>query len=93
MKKTQSRRTVTKDVDWVEYYDQTADIPMLLISGWYDSYAGGTIDNYLALKTEHLNGGKQLHKDITTDTKIIPLQFFGGFYDAIYSEHFLNRLG
>ena len=34
----------------------------------------GDIDNYLALKTEHLNGGKQLHKDITTDTKIIPLQ-------------------
>jgi len=34
----------------------------------------GDIDNYLALKAEHLNGGKQLHKDITTDTKIIPLQ-------------------
>jgi len=34
------------DVNWVEYYDQTADVPMLLISGWYDSYAGGTIQNY-----------------------------------------------
>ena len=34
----------------------------------------GDIDNYLVLKAEHLNGGKQLHKDITTDTKIIPLQ-------------------
>lgn len=34
------------DVNWVEYYDQTADIPMLLISGWYDSYAGGTIQNF-----------------------------------------------
>ena len=34
------------DVNWVEYYDQTADIPMLLISGWYDSYAGGTVQNY-----------------------------------------------
>lgn len=34
------------DVNWVEYYDQTADIPMLLISGWYDSYAGGTVHNY-----------------------------------------------
>lgn len=37
------------DVNWVEHYDQTADIPMLLISGWYDSYAGGTIQNYVAL--------------------------------------------
>ncbi len=34
----------------------------------------GDIDNYLALKAEHLTGGKRLHKDITTDTKIIPLQ-------------------
>ena len=34
------------DLNWVEYYDQTADIPMLLISGWYDSYAGGTVHNY-----------------------------------------------
>ena len=34
----------------------------------------GDIDNYMALKAEHLSGGKKLHKDITTDTKIIPLQ-------------------
>lgn len=34
------------DMNWVEHYDQTADIPMLLISGWYDSYAGGTVHNY-----------------------------------------------
>ena len=37
------------DVNWVEHYDETADIPMLLISGWYDSYAGGTVQNYRAL--------------------------------------------
>lgn len=37
------------DVNWVEYYDQTADIPMVLLSGWYDSYAGGTVDNFNAL--------------------------------------------
>ncbi len=39
------------DVNWVEYYDQTADIPMLLISGWYDSYAGGTVHNYNELSS------------------------------------------
>ena len=37
------------DVNWVEYYDRTLDVPMLLVSGWYDSYAGGTVDNYVAL--------------------------------------------
>lgn len=37
------------DLNWVEHYDDTADIPMLLISGWYDSYGGGTIRNYLEL--------------------------------------------
>ncbi len=39
------------DINWVEYYDQTADIPMLLISGWYDSYAGGTVHNYNELSS------------------------------------------
>lgn len=34
------------DVNWVEHYDDTIDVPMLLISGWYDSYGGGTIQNY-----------------------------------------------
>ncbi len=37
------------DINWVEHYDATADIPMLLISGWYDSYAGGTIRNFVEL--------------------------------------------
>jgi hypothetical protein len=40
------------DINWVEYYDDTIDIPILLISGWYDSYAGGTIDNYQGLSAE-----------------------------------------
>lgn len=39
------------DINWVEHYDRTADIPMLLISGWYDSYAGGTVANYTALSS------------------------------------------
>lgn len=39
------------DVNWREYYEQTADIPMFHISGWYDSYCGGTIKNYLGLSS------------------------------------------
>ncbi len=34
----------------------------------------GDIDNYLELKTEHENAGSVFHKDVTTDTKVIPLQ-------------------
>ena len=34
----------------------------------------GDIDNYLNLKAEHEQAGKQFDKRITTDTKIIPLQ-------------------
>jgi hypothetical protein len=37
------------DVNWSEHYRETSDIPMMHITGWYDSYAGGTIANYLAL--------------------------------------------
>jgi putative CocE/NonD family hydrolase len=37
------------DVNWTEHYDATADIPMMLVSGWYDSYAGGTVRNYVEL--------------------------------------------
>lgn len=47
------------DLNWVEHYDRTADIPMLLLSGWYDSYGGGTIQNYLAL-SEQLDSPVQL---------------------------------
>ena len=34
----------------------------------------GDIDNYLDLMAEHQKNGIQFHKDVTTDTKIIPLQ-------------------
>lgn len=38
------------DINWVEHFDRTADIPMLHVTGWYDSYCGGTVKNYLGLK-------------------------------------------
>ena len=37
------------DVNWSAHYANTSDIPMMHITGWYDSYAGGTIANYLGL--------------------------------------------
>jgi putative CocE/NonD family hydrolase len=35
--------------NWMEYYDQTSDIPMIHISGWYDGYCATAIQNYLGL--------------------------------------------
>lgn len=34
---------------WEPYYEQTADVPMIHVGGWYDLFAGGTVDNYAAL--------------------------------------------
>ena len=38
-------------VEWVDYYDGTADIPMIHISGWYDEYLVSAIDNYTGLSS------------------------------------------
>ena len=38
-----------KGINWVEYYNHTADIPMVHIGGWYDIFLRGTIQNYLSL--------------------------------------------
>jgi len=35
--------------NWEEYYEETADVPMLHVGGWYDIYTRGTVDNYLGL--------------------------------------------
>jgi putative CocE/NonD family hydrolase len=37
------------DMNWSLNFERTLDIPMMHITGWYDSYAGGTIKNYLGL--------------------------------------------
>lgn len=37
------------DVNWSEHFEPTSDIPMMHITGWYDSYAGSTVANYLGL--------------------------------------------
>lgn len=37
--------------NWSEHYAGTADIPMLHVGGWYDSYCGSTIENWVALSS------------------------------------------
>lgn len=46
-------------MNWKEYFDKTADIPMIHITGWYDAYTSGTIKNYLAL-SKRLNSPVRL---------------------------------
>lgn len=36
-------------VNWVEYYEETADAPMVHIGGWYDIFLRGTIHNFQEL--------------------------------------------
>jgi putative CocE/NonD family hydrolase len=36
-------------INWEEYYQQTADVPMVHIGGWYDIFLRGTIKNYQVL--------------------------------------------
>jgi len=43
-------------------------------SGIFHVCLNGDIDNYLKLKEEHEQNGCCVHQDITTDTKMIPLQ-------------------
>ena len=38
-------------VNWVDYYERTADIPMIHISGWWDEYLVSAFDNYNGLST------------------------------------------
>jgi putative CocE/NonD family hydrolase len=37
------------DLNWSEHYAETADIPMLHVSGWYDAYTAGAINNFVGL--------------------------------------------
>lgn len=37
-------------INWVEYFRQTADVPMVHIGGWYDIFLRGTIQNFLELQ-------------------------------------------
>lgn len=36
-------------LNWAEYYEQTADVPMIHIGGWYDIFLRGTIQSYREL--------------------------------------------
>ena len=76
--------------NWSEYWHQSSNIPMIHISGWYDSYAVTAVDNYLGLKAhgkgpQYLMLGPWLH-GATTQTHAGDVDFgkdsvIADFYD------------
>ena len=36
-------------LNWSEHYAQTADVPMIHVSGWYDAYCGSALENQIGL--------------------------------------------
>jgi putative CocE/NonD family hydrolase len=90
------------DVNWSEHYAETADIPMLHVSGWYDPYAGGAVANYLGLSkvkkaAQRLLVGPWLHGR-NTDASAGDLEFgsdaglaeFPGTFHLRWFDHFLK---
>ena len=59
--------------------------------GWIHVCLNGDIDNYMKLKSEYLKGENRIHEDITTDTKIIPLQI-GKYIDEGFTVEQAFRL-
>lgn len=41
----------TRPLNWSEYYDETADIAMLHVGGWYDIFLRGTVQNFVELSS------------------------------------------
>jgi len=85
------------DTNWAEYYDGTADIPMTHISGWYDSYCGGTFKNYLGLSRTKkspmmLIVGPWIHggntQSFAGDTEFGPEAAIPDFNDAFHLRWF-----
>jgi putative CocE/NonD family hydrolase len=91
------------DRNWSLYFDRTADIPMLHISGWYDSYPAGTVLNYQGLaklksSPVRLLMGPWLHSRNTQsyagDVEFGPsasIEDFATTFHLRWFDHFLKR--
>ena len=90
------------DLNWSAHYAGTSDIPMMHVTGWYDSYAGGTIANYVGLSAikkspVRLLVGPWLHARNTQshagDVEFGPGAAIPDFHDALHLrwfDHFLK---
>ena len=86
---------------WEPYYDQTADVPMIHIGGWYDLFSGGTVDNYVGLSglksaPVRLLVGPWDHggnaKTFTGDVEFGPTSAIGDFANGFHLRWFNHFL-
>ncbi len=89
------------DVNWSLHYEQTADIPMLHVSGWYDSYTAGTIYNFVGLSKvksapQRLLMGPWLHgrntRSSSGDAEYGPDAAIPDFYSELHVRWFNHFL-
>jgi putative CocE/NonD family hydrolase len=90
-------------MQWEKFYEQTADIPMLHIGGWFDIYLRGTIRNFhelgrLKKSPEHLLIGPWTHHGDTEtfagDVDFGPsaaLKDFDTFFHLRWFDHFFRN--
>ena len=90
------------DMNWSLNYEQTADIPMMNLTGWYDSYTSGSIKNYAALSKikkgpQRLVVGPWLHgrntSSVSGDVEFGPdaaIADFANSYHIRWFDHFLK---
>jgi putative CocE/NonD family hydrolase len=80
-------------VNWSEYYEQTSDIPMVHISGWYDNYCG-TASPIRLLLGHWIHGGiAQTYAgdvDFGSDAAITD---FTSNWHVRWFDHFLKEKG
>jgi hypothetical protein len=91
-------------VNWEEHYDQTSDIPMLQVGGWYDIFLAGTFENFVELRKrktapQRILVGPWTHHGNTRpyagDVSFGPngaIADFDGAFHVRWFDHFLKGL-
>jgi len=87
--------------NWQEHYAETSDIPMLHVGGWYDSYCGSTLQNYVALSAlkrapQRLLMGPWVHggntRSYAGDVEFGPAAALTDFPDGVHLQWFDHHL-
>ncbi len=96
----------TMPLNWSEYYEQTADIPMLHVGGWYDIFLRGTLQNYTGLSSSkrssievligpwsHSGNGRTYAGDVDFGSDAALLDFFVDFQRRWFDRHLKSAVG
>lgn len=96
----------TMPLNWSEYYEQTADIAMLHVGGWYDIFLRGTIQNYSelsALKSapielligpwSHSGNGRTFAGDVDFGADAAIPDFFVDFQRRWFDRYLKGEVG